>query len=375
MASGVTHLHISNYRSYDVLDLSTSTAPVVLFGDNGAGKTNIMEAISLFAPGKGLRRAPVSDIQSLQTQSPWLVRMEMDYDVTLAMGLDPSLGQDKRIFKAQSEVVKSQSALSEWVNILWFTPETDRLFLDSPQTRRRFIDRFVYVVDPSHMRRISRYEQSLRQRMQVLKNGGGALWLDALEKTIAEEGVAILIARQNVLDALSQQSKTCDTSLIPPFDAHMTGDLYVAQTPALVIENNFKEKLSENRYRDRESGMTHVGPHRSDFAMVHLVKNKPATHCSTGEQKILLLSLILSFIDRYVLESTKLTLFLMDDIIAHLDFQHRVLLFERLNTMVSTLDHAPKFQAWMTGTDRDFFEPLKDRAQFFHVDNGSVNLV
>lgn len=377
MSSGITHLYLSNFRSYQQLDLATSVSPVVLYGHNGAGKTNILEAISLFAPGRGLRGALPSDIQyqPLSENAPWAARIEIDYDFVLATGIDPASESDKRIIKIQGEVIKNQTALSDWLNILWFTPETDRLFLDSPQTRRRFIDRFIYVVDNNHLKRITRYESAVRQRLHILKNGGAAMWLDALEQTIVEEGVAILIARQFLLNALSQQSQNGASDLVPAFVASMGDDLLEPGAPALEIEEQFKLKLFQSRARDTESGMTHIGPHRSDLNLIHLGKQQPATLCSTGEQKILLLSLILAFIDRFSLEASKLTLFLLDDVIAHLDFKHRVLLFEKLCAITSAPGHLMKFQAWMTGTDRDFFEPLKDRAQFFSVHNGSVTLV
>jgi DNA replication and repair protein RecF len=374
MASGITSIVAHGFRSYENFQVTMDSLPVVLYGENGAGKTNILEALSLFAPGKGLRGATTDDLRKQDCQTPWHIRLKIDHDVTLATGVMVKDGKDKRIWKAQGEPLKSQTELSEYLKILWFTPETDRLFLDSPQIRRRFVDRFVYAIDPLHIKRLNRYDHAVKQRLQTLKFGGEKAWLFALEKTIVSEGAAIMVTRKNFLSLLSEQS-CLNASVLPAFHATMGEDFLKLHMDALDIEQSYLNQLELNRPRDRESGMTNLGPHRHDLSLLHLGKNMRAQFCSTGEQKILLLSFLIAFIDKFCLDDEKLTLFLLDDIIAHLDFNHRMLLFDRICTTHSVGNRPCRFQTWMTGTDRDFFEPLKNRAQFFHVNNGSITLV
>jgi DNA replication and repair protein RecF len=366
----ITKLSLYHFRNFKTYSLDITKPNVVLFGKNGAGKSNILEAISLFSIGRGLKKAmPQEIIQIIDNEADkegWSAEIQINNDLSLRTSYKPQGdGSFKKISTAQNTPVKAHTSFTEWVNILWITPETDRLFLDTPSTRRKFVDRFVYAQDVHHLKRVTRYEEAVRERLKILKTHGLSEdeWLSALEKTIVEEGVDIAIARQKLLKQLSTFTpKGQEIGILPGFKAKMDGPFEELLSSKQEVEDAFLQKLRDNRFSDKEAGMTRFGPHRSDLFVWHPLKKIGVYHCSTGEQKILLLSLLIAFMEQFCLNAECLTVFLLDDVIAHLDEQHRSVLYNRLTSQIG----AP-FQAWFSGTEIEFFLPLKDHANFEEI--------
>lgn len=364
----IKKLRLYHYRNFKDQTFTFDKKHVVLHGRNGAGKTNILEALSLFSIGKGLKKATPQEIEMDQSgTSGWSAHITLLDDVTLKTSFEPQLdGQFKRVSKAQDVSVKNHTEFSQWINLLWITPETDRLFLDSPSVRRKFVDRFVYAQDVLHLKRVVRYEQAIRERLKILKTYASPQdsWLSALERTIAEEGIAIGQSRRHLLDTLSSfMPQSDEAALLPGFKARMNSpfEALLDHEEHLQVDA-FIKQLHQNRFIDKESGMTRFGPHRSDLHVWHNIKKIDVFQCSTGEQKILLLALLIAFIEQYCLNTDYLTVFLLDDVIAHLDEPHRYVLFKRL------LRHNDSpFQAWFSGTDDHFFTPLQDFAHFIKI--------
>lgn len=359
------------------MNLQVGQGPIVLTGPNGAGKTNILEAISLFCPGRGLRGAKLGEITQ-QGHSPqagllWAASLQLDDETQLATGLEKTpQGTEKRLYKLHYQPIRSQAPFAEWLNIVWLTPETDRIFLESPSIRRKFIDRLIYAQDPLHAERLNRYDQALRERLMVLRNQGDASWLSALEDQLASHGVAIAVARQQLMNKLNEAGHR--PNLFPAFITRMVGDVDdgVLAKSATEVEALAKQILYQNRRLDQESGTTKYGPHRSDWQVIHQEKNITADQASTGEQKILLIAVIMAFIHHKICFDPRLTILLLDDIIAHLDFHHRMVLFEQLAVLQSEISKG-RLQTWLTGTDPLLFEALMGKAQFFMVEQATVN--
>lgn len=386
---GLSRLMLTQFRNYQTLDLSLKSGPIILTGVNGAGKTNILEAISFLSPGRGLRGVKLSQVTNLKsindqqtTPSVWSVAATMETNsgiVQLGTALDyTSTGSERRLIKVNGALVKNQASLTDWVNIVWVTPQLDRLFLEASSVRRKFIDRLVYALDPTHAQRVHRYEHHLRERAHLLReNTYDSLWVSTLERHLAEDGVAIVAARHQMvknLEAAQQQEKDYP---FPKFHATMIGEIenWLENEPALAVEDRYVEKLKSCRRHDGEAGGATIGPHRSDFDVHHLEKQLPAELCSTGEQKILLLAIILAFVR--VQEHCRLrpTVLLLDDVAAHLDDQHRFVLFHEIcDTSLTTSQRKPNpfLQVWMTGADRFAFQALKDQAQFLTVQHATL---
>lgn len=363
-------------------------------GANGAGKTNLLEALSLLAPGRGLRGVKSDEIalngSPTAPTNPlrWAAAVTLLNDVHLSTGLELTPhGTEKRLYKIQHEPVKSQAAIAEWLTVFWLTPETDRLFLESPSVRRKFIDRLVYANDPLHATRLTRYDHALKERLQVLRQGGDPIWLTSLEENLANYGVAIAAARLELMKKLNRGQDHLHP-LFPRFVSSINGDVenWLLADYAVTVESQIKEKLHQNRMIDRESGMTRLGPHRSDWNLVHLKNNRSANQCSTGEQKILILAALLSFLHDHskngdTQNREKLTVLLLDDVVAHLDFHHRMVLFEQIgilqNNRKEDTHEDPRgssVHTWLTGTDPLLFEHLTGHAQFFNVHQSTVTL-
>jgi DNA replication and repair protein RecF len=259
------------------------------------------------------------------------------------------------------------------LNIVWLTPETDRIFLEPPAVRRKFIDRLIYAEDPLHIDRVQRYEHALKERLMVLKNQNDARWLTGLEEQLATYGVAIVVSRQQLMKKLNKGQEYQHT-LFPPFKSQMVGevDQWAEEKSATEMESQLRQIFHQNRRIDQESGTTKCGPHRSDWQVIHQDKNIAAEFTSTGEQKILLMAVILSFIQNKTRCDHRLTILLLDDVIAHLDFHHRVVLFEQISALQFQQGLKSHIQTWLTGTDSILFEPLIERAQFFMVDHATI---
>ncbi len=372
-AQAITRLHLEAFRNYDTLNLELNAAPVILVGENGAGKTNILEAISLLSPGRGLRRAAIGELHNTHTPAdkPWAAFFELhgkQGEVGIGMGRDPESTPDKerRLLRIDGKTVKGQTALADHTNIIWLTPEMDRLLAESTSERRKFADRLSFALDPSHSTRINRYEEAMRGRARLLRDGVmDEAWLNALEASMAQDGIAIAAARNEWIGHIRHHLND-DPHPFPRVSLSIDGFLekYLETHDALDSETLFKAMLKENRTIDASSGITTTGPHRSDLEVHHVTKNMPAHLCSTGEQKALLISLVLAQarLLRAIHQSTPLIL--LDDITAHLDEMRRDALASQLLALGS--------QAWLSGTDDGFFTAFKNKAQFLAIENGHI---
>lgn len=378
VATAVTRLTVSNFRCYDFQRLDLSPDPVVLVGSNGAGKTNLLEAVSLLAPGRGMRRAKAEELarrddgQTEDSQRPWGVAATVRCKggpVEIGTGREQkgtSGTRERRVVRIGGEKARSQSALADYVDVVWLTPQMDRLFLDGAQARRRFLDRLVYGFDPSHATRMSGYEQAMRERARLLKSDRrDDRWLSALEDQMASRAVAVAAARKDIgnrlnILAVEGYGPFPGASLAPKglIEDWLEGE------SALGVEDRFRTFLAENRGLDAKIGGAKDGVHKSDLLVTHVPKDQPADLCSTGEQKALLIGLVLANSRALALDRGRIPLLLLDEVGAHLDELRRNALFEAL------LDLG--IQAWLTGTDAAFFEPLQNRAGFFQVENSCV---
>jgi DNA replication and repair protein RecF len=377
-------LVLTDFRNYGAGALAVDRRPVVLTGPNGAGKTNLLEAISFLVPGRGLRQARLSEVDRAvggARGGAWGVAATVNRDgdggtVELGTGRDPGpaadAGRERRLVKINGALAGGPSALAEHLAMIWLTPQMDRLFLDSAGARRRFLDRLVYGLDPDHARRLARYEHALQERSQLLRQGAAGgwdkPWLAALEQQIAEGGVAIAAARRELIERLGQ-AVARGGGPFPQAALALDGAVegWLAEMPALAVEDCFRAQLAADRLRDAESGGAHCGTHRSDLRVTHLARGLPAAQCSTGEQKALLISIVLAE-SRVQIESRGIApILLLDEVVAHLDGVRRAALFEE----ILALD----LQAWLTGTDAALFAELGGRAQFFNVRDAVVTPV
>ncbi len=375
-AASIERLRLTDFRSYADLSLDLGPEPVVLFGSNGAGKTNLMEAVSLLAPGSGLRRSPYAELGRIGAGGRWAVSAIVRTGAgRITIGTGPSARSEEgegsgRTIRIDSQTRGSQ-ALAEVVEVVWLTPAMDGLFTGPASDRRRFLDRLIVCFDPAHRTRLNAYERAGRQRNRLLEMGGRHAELEGLELQIAETGVAIAAAR---LDAVDRIRGAIETRLVEKprsafpwteivIDGRIERDL--AHQPAVEVEESFAKLLAGMRDRDRAASRQLEGPHLSDLLVGHGPKALPAKVCSTGEQKALLIDLILSHAELVRrLRSREAPILLLDEIAAHLDEPRRRELFAELVGLGS--------QAWLTGTDREPFGSLSGMAQFFEVDGGRV---
>lgn len=348
---------------------------IVLCGPNGAGKTNILEAISLLTPGRGIRGARPLDIQKSDSPVAWGISAKVNtaksksesIEVTLGTGLNPDT--DRRMSRINGAVAKSQMALADYLSCLWLTPQMDRLFLEGSAGRRRFLDRMIFAFDPSHSGRVTRYENALRQRSKLLSEKPKELsWIAGLEKQMAETGIAITAARLDFLDRLKASFLDEDETKghFPKADLTLIGTLenLLEQYPALEAENKYIELLVQSRPYDCVAGGAKTGAHKTDLDVVYIEKDMSAAQCSTGEQKALLISIILAHGRLMNTERGAPPVLLLDEIAAHLDEERREALFHHLKLMGG--------QVWMTGTDPILFESIKDTAQFFVIKSAEI---
>lgn len=373
--SYIQTLKLTNFRCYEHTELqSLSKGLIVLHGANGAGKTNILEAVSLLSPGRGIRGARVMEIQKNDKPNPWavsgLLRDKYHDEIRLGTGLDPNskTGAEKRTIRINGSTAKSQSALGQYVSCVWLTPQMDRLFMDSARERRKFLDRLVFAFDAGHSGRVTRYENALSQRSKLLKDGvTDEAWITGLENQMAETGIAIAAARLECIERLQSACIASDHTHFPLAHFHATGILEekLSNTPALQVEDMFKSILRENRPRDSITGGTSHGPHRSDLYVIYAEKNMPADQCSTGEQKALLIGLILAHAQLIKAERGHPPLLLLDEIAAHLDENRRIALYDILTEIGA--------QAWLTGTDHNLFTAIENKATFFEIKNATAS--
>jgi DNA replication and repair protein RecF len=366
--SYVSSLKLHNFRCYKQITLSDlSPGMVVLHGPNGAGKTNILEALSILSPGRGLRAAHVMEMQCRDAGTAWAVSAGVTNPSStsqIGTGLDAS--SNKRTIRINGETVKAQSALADYVSCVWLTPQMDRLFLDSSRERRRFFDRLVFAFDPGHAGRITRYDNAMGQRSRLLKEGGASSWIEGLEAQMAETGTAIAAARLDFTQRLQAACEKAQSKFFPLARLEAAGTLeeLLQTVPALEVENMFRYQLQESRGCDAETGGAASGPHKSDLLVRYAAKDMAADQCSTGEQKALLIGIILAHARMIAAERGAPPILLLDEIAAHLDEGRRAALYDLLEGLGA--------QVWLTGTDESLFTAIEGRAQFFHVENAKI---
>lgn len=366
----IRRLTLTDFRCYSQMRLETDGRPVVLTGANGAGKTNILEAISYLVPGRGLRRSKLSEVPRDGTTA-WAVSATADVagrEIEIGTGYRPDQSgiREKRIVKIDGETVKNQIALGQCMSAQWLTPQMDRLFLEGASGRRRFLDRLILGFDPDHASPVAAYDHSLRSRAKLLRDGvKDASWLASVEDSMASHGVAIAVRRK---DAVERLLPYCGSPYgpFPGAEIALTGELesWLAEGPALAAEERMKARLAATRDYDAENGSASVGPHRSDFAVRHMGNGSDAQRCSTGEQKALLIGLVLAAARLQARERGHMPLLLLDEIAAHLDRERLAALFDLVSEMGA--------QAWMTGTDARLFSAWGNRAQSFDVQQGRI---
>ncbi len=367
----LARLSLAHFRNYEQGSLDLEPRPVLLTGANGAGKTNLLEAISLLGPGRGLRRAKAPEFQKLDQDRPWAVSARVEApggSRQIGTGRDPAAsGGERRLIRIDGRNERAQSALTEILDIVWLTPQMDGLWREAAGERRRFLDRLVFAFDPAHAGRVSGYESSIRQRARLLQEGGAdPHWLAALEEGLAERGVAIAAARRALVARLNRAIQGDGQSGFPKCGLSLSGELdhWLAEEKALAVEERLRAAFFDSRTRDAQQGGASVGPQRSDLAARHLEKDCPAQLCSTGEQKALLVGLVLAHARLIAIERGRPPLLLLDEVAAHLDATRRETLYDEILSL--------GLQAWLTGTEPAVFDPLVDAALAFEVTEGQV---
>jgi len=373
----VSRLTLTDFRCYRQQRLEVDVRPVVLTGPNGAGKTNLLEALSFLVPGRGLRRAKLSEItrraaDGVVAARQWAVAAKLsvgDNEIDIGTGCeiganDNDRGRDKRVTKIDGTVVKSQAELGRYTSAQWLTPQMDRLFLEGASGRRRFVDQLIYGLDPEHAGPVAAYDHSLRSRNKLLREGNlEPQWLDSIEESMARHGIALVVRRLEVVARLQAVCRA-GKGAFPGSEIAMAGQVedWLASEPALTVEDRFRDALLTSRPSDAVIGSTSVGPHRSDFAVRHGDTGMAADICSTGEQKALLIGIVLAAARLQTEERGYTPLLLLDEITAHLDKARRVSLFELILDLGA--------QAWITGTEDEIFAPLGEQVQHFAINQG-----
>ena len=368
-------LRLTDFRNYAALSLDLDGRHVVLTGDNGAGKTNLLEAVSFLTPGRGLRRAAYGDVARSGAAGGFAIHVTLDGpdgEAEIGTGTaETGAGgteQGRRI-RINGANARSAEDLLEWLRVVWLTPAMDGLFTGPAGDRRRFLDRLVLAIDPAHGRRSADYEKAMRARNRLLsEDRRDESWLAAIEAQMAETGIAIAAARAELVRLLKGMiERLPDDTPFPKSTIALTGTYEegALKQPAVDLEEAFRARLAEGRPADRAAGRTLDGPHRCDLEVRHRPKDMPAALCSTGEQKALLVGLVLAHARLTGDMAGMAPILLLDEIAAHLDAGRRAALFAILDDL--------NCQAFMTGTDAALFSSLQGRAQFFSVAHGTVS--
>ncbi len=369
----VRRLKLSDFRNYAELSLPLGPGHVVLTGENGSGKTNLIEALSFLSPGRGLRRASYDDVARVSGHDGFAIHATLDCliygEAEIGTGT-AGAGEGGRKVRING-MAASGDDLLDYARVLWVVPSMDGLFTGGASERRRFLDRMVLAIDTAHGKRVLDYEKAMRSRNRLLSDGntdGG--WLDAIESQMAELGIAIAAARAETMRLIAAMIERLPSEgPFPKADCFLEGALEsrIAFEAALDLEEDFRRNLRDGRARDRASGRTLEGPHRTDLIVQHRPKAMPAALCSTGEQKALLIGLVLAHARLTGELSGMAPILLLDEIAAHLDAGRRAALFGILDDLGG--------QAFMTGTDRSLFEALGGDAQFFNVASGQLSKI
>jgi DNA replication and repair protein RecF len=373
--SWLSRLKLDHFRNYQQADLAIHSGQLVILGDNGAGKTNLLEAVSLLAPGRGMRRAKTEHLAYRASgfdtscdiadnddadRLDWAVAATLeneDGNVQIGTGVPPLAKQGNRIMRLEGMTV-SQADLGGHLTVSWLTPQMDGIFLDSPAARRRFLDRLVIAFDPAHIGRMSRYEKALRQRAHLLtEQRGDDSWFSALESVLAETAVAVTAARQALIKALNQEASRGWFGF-PGAELLLGGDTenWLSDMPALAVEDQL---MLAARTARLNGDLAMPGPHASEFQALHLASQVPANRASTGQQKAMLIAVILAHARLQDRRLGRVPVMLFDDVAAHLDAKRRGALFDAVQSLGG--------QCWYSGTDEGQFKELLKTAQFVKI--------
>ena len=373
--SWLSRLKLDHFRNYQQADLTIHAGQLVILGDNGAGKTNLLEAVSLLAPGRGMRRSRTEHLAYRASgfeiacgiadnddadRLDWAVAATLENEdgtVQIGTGVPPSAKQGNRIMRLEGVTV-SQADLGSRLAVSWLTPQMDGIFLDSPAARRRFIDRLVIAFDPAHIGRMSRYEKELRQRAHLLtEQRGDDSWFSALESILAETAVAVTAARQSLIKALNQEA-ACGWFGFPGVELLLGGNTenWLSDMPALAVEDQL---MLAARTARLNGDLAMPGPHASEFQALHLASQVPANRASTGQQKAMLIAVILAHARLQDRRLGRVPVMLFDDVAAHLDAKRRSALFDAVQSLGG--------QCWYSGTDDGQFKELSKTAQFVKI--------
>ncbi|MFZ2068521.1 MAG: DNA replication/repair protein RecF [Xanthobacteraceae bacterium] len=372
----VLRLSLTNFRNYHAASLEAGAGTMVLVGPNGAGKTNLIEAISFLAPGRGLRRATLDEVAFAEGDGSWAVSAEIEGALglaTLGTGIERPLGEDTallRKFRIDREPAPAAAAFADHLRAVWLVPAMDGLFAGAPSERRRFLDRMALAVDAEHGSRINALERALRSRNRLLEDPQpDAHWLAAVEHETAELAVAVAGLRVETVRRLDTVLRSRQDSAFPPVEIALDGwmEKLIHGHPAGEIEERYRAVLRDNRARDAAAGRTLDGPHLTDLAVIYAAKGITAADASTGEQKALLIGLVLAHA-RLITEMTGFApVLLLDEVVAHLDPSRRAALQTELAALGA--------QVWMTGADPALFAEISGDAKFIEVDSGRLTPV
>jgi DNA replication and repair protein RecF len=352
--STIARLTLTDFRSHAAADIALDARAIVITGDNGQGKTNLLDAVSLLSPGRGLRGVALSDAARSDGPGGWTVAAEVAAPggaVQIGTGTDAA-APDRRVVRINGAAAPI-ARLGEWLSVLWLTPSMDRLFVDTASARRRFLDRLVLALDRGHGREVTRYDAAMRARTRLLTGDARAdpVWLAGLERAMVEHGDAVARARAATVAALGDALAAASGDFPRATVALDGGDTI-----------DLAETLARNRSADAGAGRATAGPHRADLIVTHATKAQPAARSSTGEQKALLLGLVLAHAGLVAARTGRPPILLLDEVAAHLDPTRRAALFDRLS--------ASGGQVWLTGTEAALFTGLA--AQRLHLEGGKV---
>jgi DNA replication and repair protein RecF len=353
----ISDLELYNFRNHEKIKLNNlSEMPVVITGLNGIGKTNILEAISLLTPSKGLRAAKIAELNNQKNPDfIWSINAKLDSvygpkEIITMRNIKPNAKTDSRSIFIDGQQIKKKQEIAQILNIIWVTPSMQQIFMAPSSERRNFYDQMVSNFFPEHVTYLTRYEKSMRERLKLLKDQvNDEYWLSALEQNMFNDASFISDARMKTLNLLNQAIKENDT-------AFLKADLSLSNEP---IPGDYLFKLKQNRKLDAASGRTNLGPHLYDLEVLYLNKKMPARLCSTGEQKALLLNIILANAYALIQKYNIIPIMLFDEMISHLDAKNRELLFDEIYKINS--------QCWLTGIDPKSFAYIKDKANFIHL--------
>ena len=369
----LSRLRLSDFRSWQVLDASFDASLICIAGENGAGKTNLLEAISLLAPGRGLRGARMAEFgrQQAGTGLPWAVAGRFETRLgamDIGTGSDPEGHSERRVYRLDGQAVRSQAMLAERVAAVWITPQMDRLFQEGASGRRRFLDRLVWALEPGHAREVAAHDSAMAERNRLLGEGrADPSWLAGLEDAMARHAVAVAAARRALMLRLNAELVAGRaTGAFPAARLEIACPILgaLAETPAVAVEDALRQGLAADRRRDAAAGGAARGAHKADLSLIHMPKSISAEFCSTGEQKALLVSVVLAHATLIAEARGFAPLLLLDEVAAHLDPVRREALFAALAGLPA--------QVFMTGTDLEVFAPLAGLGRLFSAGDGKL---